>query len=147
VTEGQVRLIHRRLSTSPLAGDPVPFRTYRRVDGQPLVPGEVTEIVFDLLPTSFVFRRGHAIRLAIAGVDAGHFEMPLETSPLVYGVHRDRLHPSGIELPVGGAARGEKHENTRIFLDTDVASGRIRDRLESRRVPRSLQNEPNQYFW
>ncbi|HXH25429.1 MAG TPA: CocE/NonD family hydrolase, partial [Vicinamibacterales bacterium] len=100
VTEGQLRLLHRRLrpQASPPSA-PIPFRTYTRADGRPVTPGEVMEVVFDLLPTSFVFRTGHAIRLAIAGVDAGTFDAPVLASPLAYEVHRDRLHRSRIELP------------------------------------------------
>ena len=105
VTEGQLRLIHRKLGTSPIEGDPVPFRSYRRADGRPLVPGEVTEVAFDLLPTSFVFRAGHRIRLGIAGVDAGFFDAPLPVSPLVYEVHRDQPHPSRLDLPTYPASR------------------------------------------
>lgn len=105
VTEGQLRLIHRKLGTSPLEGDPVPFRSYRRADGRPLVPGEVTEVVFDLLPTSFLFRAGHSIRLAIAGVDAGFFDAPLPVSPLVYEFHRDQPHPSRLDLPTYPSSR------------------------------------------
>ena len=99
VTEGQLRLAHRRLAESPIAGDPVPFRTFLRADARPLVAGEVAEVVFDLLPTSFVFRAGHAIRIAIAGADADHFSLPLPVSPLVYEVRRDAHHASRIELP------------------------------------------------
>ena len=99
ITEGQFRLIHRKVGTSPLLRDPVPFHSYLRADGRPLVPGEVTEVDFDLLPTSFLFRAGHAIRLAIAGVDAGVFDAPLLASPLIYDVHRDRSNPSRLELP------------------------------------------------
>ena len=105
VTEGQLRLIHRKLGASPLEGDPVPFRSYQRVDGRPLVPGEVTEVVLDLLPTSFVFRAGHAIRLAISGVDASVFDVPLHVSPLVYEIHRDQPHPSRLDLPTYIAPR------------------------------------------
>jgi hypothetical protein len=112
VTEGQLRLIHRELGTSPLEGDPVPFRSYHRADGRPLVPGDVAEIVFDLLPTSFVFRGGDAIRLAIAGVDAGIFDAPLPASPLIYDVHRDQLHPSRIELPTYRASRPSDRPTT-----------------------------------
>jgi putative CocE/NonD family hydrolase len=99
VTEGQLRLIHRTLSTSPPAHEAIPYRTYRRADGRPLAHDEVAEVVFDLLPTSFVFRAGHAIRLTIAGADADHFDSPPGTAPLVYRIHRDRQHPSRIELP------------------------------------------------
>jgi hypothetical protein len=114
VTEGQLRLIHRALGSSPLKGDPVPFRSYRRADGRPLVPGEVAEIVFDLLPTSFVFRAGHAIRLAIAGVDSGVFDAPLAASPLIYNVHRDQLHPSRLELPTYPVSRLSARPTTRV---------------------------------
>jgi hypothetical protein len=112
VTEGQLRLIHRELGTSPLASDPVPFRSYHRADGRPLVPGEVVEIVFDLLPTSFVFRGGDAIRLAIAGVDTGTFDAPLPALPLIYDVHRDQLHPSRIELPTYPVSRPSARPTT-----------------------------------
>ncbi|MCH7750324.1 MAG: CocE/NonD family hydrolase [Acidobacteria bacterium] len=99
VTEGQLRLIHRQTTDSPIAGDPVPFRTYLRADARALTPGEVVEVTVDLLPTSFVFRAGHAIRVAIAGADAGNFDAPVPTSPLIFDLHRDAPHPSRIELP------------------------------------------------
>lgn len=112
VTEGLLRLIHRRPAPPPRGPgwNLVPFRTYRRVDGRPLVPGEVVEAVFDLLPTSFVFRAGHSIRLALAGADAGTFDAPLLASPLVYHVYRDAAHPSRLDLPTyrtsGSGPRG-----------------------------------------
>ncbi len=99
VTEGQLRLIHRQTADSPIAGDPVPFRTYLRADARALTPGTVVEVTIDLLPTSFVFRTGHAIRVAIAGADAGNFDVPVPTSPLIFDLHRDTPHPSRIELP------------------------------------------------
>jgi len=64
-----------------------------------LIPGEVAELVFDLLPTSFLFQEGHSIRVAIAGADAGQFDAPLLVSPLIYEVHRDLIHRSRIKLP------------------------------------------------
>ena len=99
VTEGQLRLIHRQTTDSPIAGDPVPFRTYLRADARALTPCEVVEVAVDLLPTSFVFRAGHAIRVAIAGADAGNFDAPVPTSPLIFDLHRDMPHPSRIDLP------------------------------------------------
>lgn len=104
VTEGQLRLLHRRLKKG-LASDVIPFRTYTRADGRPVMPGEVMEVVFDLLPTSFVFRAGHAIRLSIAGADAKTFDAPVLVSPLIYEVHRDRRHQSRIELPTYARGR------------------------------------------
>src|SRR5262249_15797405 len=71
ITEGELRLIHRKVVESPLGEDLIPFHSYRRRDAATMLPGETTEVTFDLLPTSVRFRAGHAIRLAIAGADAG----------------------------------------------------------------------------
>jgi len=105
VTEGELRLVHRALGASPLPSDPVPFHSFRRGDGRPLGVGEVAEVVLDLLPTSFVFGAGHAVRLAIAGADTDSFEIPQPVSKPVYELRRDRAHPSHLELPTYSAKR------------------------------------------
>ncbi len=92
VTEGMLRALHRK-------GDPS-TRTFLRRDAQPLVPGEPAELVFELLPTSYVFAPGHAIRLALAGADHDHFaQIPADGAPLLH-VHRSRDMASRIDLPV-----------------------------------------------
>ncbi len=66
-----------------------------------MVVNQPTEVVFDLLPTSFVFKRGDRIRLAIAGASDGVFTVPLPASgPLVYTMHRGGSSPSRLDLPV-----------------------------------------------
>ena len=112
MTEGQLRLIYRQTTDSPIAGDPVPFRTYLRADAQALTPGKVVEVAIDLLSTSFVFRAGHAIRLAIAGADAGNFDAPVPTSPLIVDLHRDAPHPSRIDLPTYPDPVGARSANS-----------------------------------
>jgi putative CocE/NonD family hydrolase len=100
VTEGQLRAIDRRLSDSaPPYRQAVPYRTFKRTDARPLVPGEIAELVFDLLPTSYLFQQGHRIRVAIAGVDASHFAV-LPGGPPMVRVHRSRLYASRLDLPV-----------------------------------------------
>ncbi|MCC7535800.1 MAG: CocE/NonD family hydrolase [Deltaproteobacteria bacterium] len=100
VTEGQLRAIHRRLSSGPAPyATVVPHRTFARRDGLPLVPSEVAEIVFDLLPTSYLFRRGHAIRLALAGADRDHFAR-LSGPPPRWIVHGGGARESRLSLPV-----------------------------------------------
>lgn len=100
VTEGQLRAIHRRLSDSPPPyRQTVPYRTFRRSDARPLVADEIAELTFDLLPTSYLFRPGHRIRVAIAGADAHHFAI-LPGGPPTVAVHRSRLHASRLDLPV-----------------------------------------------
>ncbi|WP_260861053.1 CocE/NonD family hydrolase [Mycobacterium simulans] len=100
ITEGQLRAINRRLSDAPpLYRQTVPYRTFKRSDAQPLVSGEIAELTFDLLPTSYLFQPGHRIRIAIAGADASHFAI-LPGGPPTVCVYRSRSHASRIDLPV-----------------------------------------------
>ncbi|MGV0742708.1 CocE/NonD family hydrolase [Mycolicibacterium sp. XJ870] len=99
VTEGQLRALHRRLSDAPPPyRQVIPYRTFNRADAQPLVPGEIAELRFDLLPTSYLFRPGHRIRVAIAGADSSHFAI-LPGPPPTIRIHRTRMHASRIDLP------------------------------------------------
>lgn len=101
VSEGQLRALHRKLSTTPPPyRQVVPQRSFRREDGRPLQPGRVAELVIDLLPTSYLFRQGHRIRIALAGADADHFAtIPADAAPS-WEVQRSRTHPSHVMLPV-----------------------------------------------
>jgi hypothetical protein len=100
VTEGMLRAMHRKLSDrTPPYRDLVPYRTFSRADAALLEPGEVAELVFDLLPTSYLFRAGHSIRLALAGADKDHFFIP-PGEPPVLCFYRDSARASRIDLPV-----------------------------------------------
>jgi putative CocE/NonD family hydrolase len=97
LTEGVLRSIHRRVSAEPspyrLA---VPYHSFRQKDAWPLVPGEPAEIGLGLLPVSALVRKGHCLRVAIAGHDDGTFpRVPREGTP-VWNVYWG----SKIELPV-----------------------------------------------
>jgi len=100
ITEGELQAIHRKLSNEePPYKHVVPYRTFKRRDARTLVPGEVAELVFDLLPTSYVFLKGHSIRIALAGADVSHFTNPPGNPPTVR-FYRNSLFPSHIDLPV-----------------------------------------------
>jgi len=64
-----------------------------------LIPGEVAELRFDLLPTSYSFKMGHSIRLAIAGADQDHFAS-FPGAPPTVSIQRSVPYPSCVELPV-----------------------------------------------
>jgi putative CocE/NonD family hydrolase len=101
VTEGVLRALHRKLATTPPPyRQAVPYRTFLRADARPLRPGQVAELVIDLLPTSYLFREGHKIRVAFAGADVDHFAQVPEGDPPTWEVQRNRAHPSHILLPV-----------------------------------------------
>ncbi|MGH9959591.1 MAG: CocE/NonD family hydrolase, partial [Pyrinomonadaceae bacterium] len=100
VTEGQLRALHRRLSgTRPPNKSVAPYRTYLRRDGKALAPGQITQLTFDLLPTSYLFRKGRKVRIAIAGADKDHFN-PLAGSPPQLQFYRGGAYLSRIELPL-----------------------------------------------
>lgn len=100
VTEGMLRAIHRNLSDlPPYYRTPTPFRTFLRADARPLVSGRPAMLKFDLQPTSYLFLKGHRVRIAVAGADADHFR-PLPGKAPTLSILRTRAHPSAIDLPV-----------------------------------------------
>jgi putative CocE/NonD family hydrolase len=101
VTEGQLRVIHRQVSSEPSPYQTlVPYHTFKEADAMPLAPGEVAEITFGLQPTSVLIKKGHRIRIAIAGHDAGTFvRIPAEGVPILT-VQRNSVYPSNIDLPI-----------------------------------------------
>jgi hypothetical protein len=101
ITEGQLRALHRKLSVeSPPYKDVVPYHSFKRNDAMPLVPGEVAELTFDLLPTSYLFKKGHSIRVAIAGADKDHFTLMKTDPPPTLKFYRSEAYASSIQLSV-----------------------------------------------
>ena len=80
----------------------------------PFAGGKVVKLRFDLLPTSWLFKKGHRIRIAIACADYKNFEMnsylcsgnePGDCPETVVSINRTKVYPSRIELPVIPAAQ------------------------------------------
>ena len=100
VTEGELRALHRKVSNEKAPYKLVgPYHSYLKEDGQPLVSGEVAEMQFSMLPISYLFKRGHRVRIAIAGADADQFRNMTNDEP-EYTIHRSFKYPSRVELPV-----------------------------------------------
>ncbi|MGH8250029.1 MAG: CocE/NonD family hydrolase [Steroidobacteraceae bacterium] len=111
ITEGLIRGLHRAVNPAGY-WHPDPSHSFRREDSRALEEWEPEEISFVLLPTSFLVRKGHAIRVALAGTDRDQFE-PLPGDAPVWRVYRDTNHPSRISLPIvaGGAGRSTAAAN------------------------------------
>lgn len=100
VTEGNLRAINRKISNEAAPYiDVVPYRSFKKEDALPLVPGEITELSFDLLPVSYQFQKGSRIRIAIAGGDKDIFKR-IPHSATKLKVFRTPKYASKIELPV-----------------------------------------------
>jgi putative CocE/NonD family hydrolase len=101
LTGGQLRAVHRQISAEqPPYRVLGPYHSFKRKDGSPLVPGEVTEITFELMPVSVVVRAGHRLRVAIAGADADTFRRIPDGGVPIIAVYHDATHPSHIALPI-----------------------------------------------
>ena len=101
VTEGMLRAIFRRTAAPP-ADYPHfgPWHACGEADIEPLVPGEPALLEIQLMPTSWLFRQGHRIRLALAAADRDHLgRVPFGLSPLLKIFHGG-THASALNLPV-----------------------------------------------
>lgn len=97
ITEGQLVASHRAL------GDPPwetfgPWPTHRRSDAKPLAPGEEVELIFPLLPISYLAKAGSRLRIALAGADDGVFARVPLTGPAP--TWRVNAAKSAVTLPV-----------------------------------------------
>jgi putative CocE/NonD family hydrolase len=101
LTEGELRAVQRRVSSeTPPVAEFGPYHTFRRDDALPLVPDEVAEITFDLLPISTIIRAGHRIRVALAGHDKDTFtRYPADGIPTLR-LQRNAVRSSWIDLPL-----------------------------------------------
>ncbi|MDR4459920.1 MAG: CocE/NonD family hydrolase [Nitrospirales bacterium] len=102
VTEGELRAIHRQWQPSDTiftSTGPLPVHSFRGADTAPLIPGNVVPLKIALLPTSYQFKKGHRIRIALAGADKDHFQN-LDGPAPTWEVWHTANRPSHVELPV-----------------------------------------------
>ncbi len=91
----------------------LPWHGYKEEDytDRIFADNNIAKVVFDLMPTSWVFREGHQIRISIACADWPTFALHPELSPTndpadpdniipEITVHREFDHRSYVELPV-----------------------------------------------
>jgi putative CocE/NonD family hydrolase len=101
LTEGELRLLHRKPCAEPASFDVYgACHSFRSEDTEPMPPGSLEEVSIGLHPISALVRAGHSIRIALAGHDASSFaRIPAQGTP-VWSLAHDPEHPSRIELPV-----------------------------------------------
>lgn len=101
LTEGELRALQRRVSSEQSPTKlPIPYHTFLNKDALPLKPGEVAELRFALQPISVLVKKGHRLRVAIAGHDKDTFiRIPAEGTPAIT-MQRNSHGFSRIELPI-----------------------------------------------
>ena len=100
LTEGNLRASHRVLSKAPFSNLGLPYHRHYKSDLAPIPAGEPIDLVFDLLPISYLFRAGNRIRITVTCADSDNFETPaLDPAPKIR-LLRDTAHASFVELPI-----------------------------------------------
>jgi len=104
LTEGGLRALQRKESPDPLGsserGQELPYHSFAKADAMPIVPGEEFELRFAMHPLSVRVPKGHRLRLALAGADAGTLGRLPAQGEHNFVLSRSALRPSFIELPV-----------------------------------------------
>ncbi|MCP4178007.1 MAG: CocE/NonD family hydrolase [bacterium] len=99
VTEGLFRTCHYKLQEDNLLYiQPVPHHSYKREDEIMLEEDTTTKITFDLQPISYLFRKGHSIKVSIAGADKDNFAI-LPSPPPEIELFHGPDNPSVIIFP------------------------------------------------
>ncbi len=100
VTEGVFRALHRAEGALPAnIPETGPPHSFSRADAQHLSPGEAARVRFELLPTSYLFRAGHRLRLSIAAADRDHFTKIPDGRPPLLTFLRQRDAACRLRLP------------------------------------------------
>lgn len=102
ITEGEI-LCGMRINPdrAPLYKTVNPMPSFLKADYKALNPDETTEVNISLQPASFLFKKGHRIRLAIGGLDSDHFKAPKFTKiASQIEICTGSACPSKLSLPV-----------------------------------------------
>lgn len=101
VTEGMLRLLHRKVSPCPDGYQTTwPFRTFSRQDALPIRPGEFERVSVPLLPTAWQFQAGSRLRLSIAGADKDHCGQVPHGRPPLLKIGTGGAYASRVALPI-----------------------------------------------
>ena len=100
VTEGVLRALHRKEAPCPPRERRTwPYHAFTRADAAPMPKGRAECLRFGLLPTSWLFKAGSRLRLAIAGADADHYVQVPHGRPPRLRILRGGGSASMLELP------------------------------------------------
>lgn len=100
VTEGVLRASRRKVSKPPYPMV-VPYHSHLKKESADIKPDEIVELAIEMLPTSYLFKKGRSIRISIAGADSETFErVPTGDTIPVFTIYRSSMNPSHINLPI-----------------------------------------------
>lgn len=105
VTEGMLRAKNRALNEDKALYQSVgPYHSHEQEDVVRMEPGEIVKMGFDMIPISYQFKKGHTMRVSIAGADVEHFDL-FEERPETLTLHYSGEYPSHIVIPFEPVAK------------------------------------------
>jgi predicted acyl esterase len=96
--EGKLRASMRKLGKAPYNNLGLPWHPFTENSAQPLVPNEIVQLEFDFLPISYMFPKGHRIRLTMNFADARSTPR-LSPAPQV-NIYHGGKYASALTLPI-----------------------------------------------
>src|SRR5690349_20101573 len=99
--EGKLRASLRATAPAPYETMGLPWHPFTQASAQPLQPGVPVETEFEFLPTSYIFKAGHRVRLTLQFADP-RSTPKVDPAPVVTILHRADA-ASLIELPIVSA--------------------------------------------
>jgi putative CocE/NonD family hydrolase len=100
ITEGKLRASHRAISIPPFDYIGLPYHRSYAEDVVALPSSQPVEIIFDLHPTSYIFRASHRIRVTITCADCDNALTPELSPPPKVSIYRNTNSASYITLPI-----------------------------------------------
>jgi putative CocE/NonD family hydrolase len=100
VTDGTLRASERALGHAPYEFFDLPWSTNFKTDVKDLPAGKPVEIAIWMNPLSYIFQKGHRIRVTITGSDLAIARSPATDPAPIVSLHRGRDFSSAVNLPI-----------------------------------------------
>lgn len=99
ITDGHLRASKRQTHVPPYDFMNLPWHRGNRQDEHKLVPGRPYHLEIDLMPTHYILKAGHRLRVSLTCGEKGfYFLRPEEGANLT--VFHDKIHPSYMEFKI-----------------------------------------------
>jgi hypothetical protein len=91
ITEGMLDITHLKVCVKGDYECCFPQQSFKMEDRVPLEPNEFRQALVNLIPTSYLVKKGNRIRIAVGVADVDHFDLPEEIN-----------RPTKLKILVGG---------------------------------------------
>jgi len=102
VTDGRLKASLRKTTAAPYDVFSLPWHRSLEGDVELLTPNEPTELRFDMLPISYIFKTGHRLRVNVTGADARERDRVVPATVPTITIYGGGKFASSLTLPIIG---------------------------------------------